>query len=98
MNKSFLIVPEVKRLDLPLFQLKKTICKQRTTLHKKIITDQGIQNPIVTYLYSNHLDSVSPINQFLQIVDSNCYGRTLAPNITDLSFHFLLSYLISCLD
>ena len=27
-----------------------------------------------------------------------CYGRTLAPNITDLPFHFLLSYLISCLD
>ena len=71
MNKSFLIVPEVKRMDLPLFQLKKTICKQRTTLHKKIITDQGIQNPIVTYLYSNHLDSIFPINQFLQIVDSN---------------------------
>ena len=30
--------------------------------------------------------------------DDGCYGRSLAPNITDLSFHFLLSYLISCLD
>ena len=30
--------------------------------------------------------------------NSDCYGRSLAPNITDLSFHFLLSYLISCLD
>ena len=71
MNKSFLIVPEVKRMNLPLFQLKKKICKQWTTLHKKMITNQGIRNPIVTYLYSNRLDSVSPINQFLQIVDSN---------------------------
>ena len=71
MNESFLIVPEVKRMDLPLFQPKKKIRKQRTTLHKKMIIDQGIQNPIMTYLYSNRLDSVFPINQFLLIVDSN---------------------------
>ena len=34
----------------------------------------------------------------LIVSEAGCYGRPLAPNITDLSFHFLHSYLISYLD
>ena len=63
MRESFLIVPEAKRMDLPLFRLKKKIRKQWTTLHKMMITTLGIRTPATTSLYSNHLVLVSPINQ-----------------------------------
>ena len=56
-------------MDLPLFQPKKKIHKQWMTLHKIMITNQGVWNPVVTYLYSNRLVLVFPINQFLQIMD-----------------------------
>ena len=64
MNRFFCIVPEAKRMDLPLFQQKKKIRKQWMTLHKMMITALGIQNPTVTSLYSNCLVLVFPINQF----------------------------------
>ena len=64
MRESFLIVPEAKRMDLPLFQPKKKIRKQWTTLHKMMITALGIWTPTATSLYSNHLVLVFPINQF----------------------------------
>ena len=64
MNEFFLIVPEAKRMALPLFQPKKKICKQWTTLHKMMITTLGIRTPAVTSLYSNRLVLVFPINQF----------------------------------
>ena len=69
MNESFLIVPEAKRMDLPLLQPKKKICKQWTTLYKMMITALGIQTPTVTSLYSNCLVLVFSINQFHQIMD-----------------------------
>ena len=95
-NESFLIVPEAKRTDLPLFQLKKKICKQRTTLHKKMITDQGIQNPIVTYLYSNHLVLVFPINQFLQIMDRDLEILHPGEHHWKLGDHHLSNNLYHC--
>ena len=46
-----------------------------------MITDQGIQNPVMTYLYSNHLVLVFPINQFLQIMDRDLEYLTLENTI-----------------
>ena len=51
-------------MDLPLFQPKKKIRKQWTTLHKMMITTLGIRNLAMTSLYSNRLVLVFPINQF----------------------------------
>ena len=43
-------------------------------------------------------EAVNALPVCVYAVHRDCYGRSLAPNITDLSFHFLLSYLISCLN
>ena len=46
-NKSFLIVPEIKPMDIPLFLLKMKICSQHlTTYHRMMLETIGIQNPL----------------------------------------------------
>ena len=47
MTKSFLIVPEIKPMDIPLFLLKMKICSQHLlTYHRTIIEIIGIRNPL----------------------------------------------------
>ena len=74
----------------------------RNRLRSQLWSTAIFLGPLSLWITINPCDLHNPIVQIFSgkevSMDRLCYGHTLAPNITDLSFHFLLSYLISCLD